>query len=180
MRLRRTWFLVLIVAALATTASADIYQWTDDEGTVHFTNIPPKGKGKKKWTKVMDEEPEKGSKASAKRGSCARCDVVPSRDNSPERFHRYDAFIYEAAELYKIPVPLIRAVTLTWLFSGLRSDELSRLRAIGATMARGGTRAPSTTNKRLSANMVPCWRTIGGAAPCDAIRQYLASGHGSS
>jgi Phage integrase family len=26
------------------------------------------------------------------------------------------------------PMPLIRAVTLTWLFSGLRSDELSRLR----------------------------------------------------
>lgn len=107
----RTWLLALLVAAIAATdARADIYQWTDDEGTVHFTNIPPKGKGKAKWKKVMDEAPEKGSKAAAKRGSCARCDIVPSRDNSPERYHRYDAFIFEAAELYKIPVPLIRAV----------------------------------------------------------------------
>jgi hypothetical protein len=26
------------------------------------------------------------------------------------------------------PIELIRAVTLTWLFSGLRSDEIARLR----------------------------------------------------
>ena len=26
------------------------------------------------------------------------------------------------------PLPLIRALALTWLFSGLRSDEISRLR----------------------------------------------------
>ena len=35
---------------------------------------------------------------------------VPSTDTSPERFHRYDQFIQEASELYRIPVPLIRAV----------------------------------------------------------------------
>ena len=29
---------------------------------------------------------------------------------SPERFTRYDEYIYEASELYQIPVPLIRAV----------------------------------------------------------------------
>jgi integrase len=33
----------------------------------------------------------------------------------------------KSADTY-YPMPLIRAVTLTWLFSGLRSDELSRLR----------------------------------------------------
>jgi soluble lytic murein transglycosylase-like protein len=106
----RTWLLALLVAVGAAPARADIYSWTDDEGTVHYTNIKPKSGGKAKWKKVMDEAPEAGSKASAKRGSCARCDIVPSRDNSPERYHRYDAFIYEAAELYKIPVPFIRAV----------------------------------------------------------------------
>jgi soluble lytic murein transglycosylase-like protein len=49
-------------------------------------------------------------KAAAPRGSCARCDVVPSRDNSPERFARYDDLILEAAAVYQMPVPLIRAV----------------------------------------------------------------------
>ncbi len=107
----RTWLLAALVAvSVAAPAQADIYQWTDEEGTVHFTNIKPKRGGKAKWRKVMDEAPERGSKAAADRGACARCDVVPSRDDSPERFHRFDAFIYEAAELYKMPVAFIRAV----------------------------------------------------------------------
>ncbi len=108
--------LLAVVAACATLAltdrpaAADIYSWTDAEGVIHFTNIPPKGKGKGKWKKVMDETPSAGSKASAHRGACERCDVVPSRDRSPERYHRYDDHIFEASELYKIPVALIRAV----------------------------------------------------------------------
>jgi membrane-bound lytic murein transglycosylase MltF len=94
----------------AGVARADIYSWTDDEGVQHFTNIKPKGQGSAKWKKVLSSQPEKGSKASAQRGSCPRCDKVTSSDTSPERFHRYDQYIYEAAALYKIPVPLIRAV----------------------------------------------------------------------
>jgi len=88
-------------------ARADIYTWTDGDGVIHFTNVKPKGKG---WRKVVSEKPDDGSKASARRGACARCDVVPARDHSPDRFHRYDAHIYEASQLYRIPVPLIRAV----------------------------------------------------------------------
>ena len=38
---------------------------------------------------------------------------MPARDNSPDRFHRYDPFIYEASDLYKIPPALIRAVIQT-------------------------------------------------------------------
>lgn len=95
---------------LATTlagapARADVYSWVDADGVVHFTNLKPKGGG---WKKVVTSEPERGSKASAQR--CERCDKVSATDTSPERFHRYDAFILEAAELYRIPVPLIRAV----------------------------------------------------------------------
>src|SRR5262249_43770973 len=63
-----------------------------------------------RWKKVIDEAPDPGSKAAAQRGKCERCDKVSSHDNSPERFHRYDVFIFEASDLYKIPVPLIRAV----------------------------------------------------------------------
>ena len=98
---------LLACALLGLPANADVYSWTDDEGVVHFTNIKPSGG---KWRKVLTSEPERGSKASARRGTCERCDKVPSTDNSPERFHRYDQFIQEASDLYRIPVPLIRAV----------------------------------------------------------------------
>jgi hypothetical protein len=98
-----------LVVALAATARADVYTWTDAEGVVHFTNVKPNSGGGK-WKKVLDSAPEVGSKAGAKRGGCERCDKVAATDNSPERFHRYDAYIAEASELYKIPVPLIRAV----------------------------------------------------------------------
>lgn len=90
-------------------ASADIWSYTDSEGVVHFTNVKPRGPDRKNWKLVMREGPPRG-KAAARRGACERCDLVPARDRSPERFHRYDEFIYEAAELYQIPVALIRAV----------------------------------------------------------------------
>ena len=91
-------------------AHADVYSWTDADGVIHFTNKKPTGGG---WKKVLISEPEKGSKASAPRGDCPRCDKVGATDHSPERFHRYDNFILEASELYRIPVPLIRAVIKT-------------------------------------------------------------------
>jgi soluble lytic murein transglycosylase-like protein len=105
-------FAALGVATVA-TARADIYSWTDAEGVVHFTNIPPRGAGRGKWRKVMTQEPEKGSKAGAQRGDCERCDVVPARDRSADRYARYDEHIHEASELYRIPIPLIRAVIHT-------------------------------------------------------------------
>ena len=98
---------VMLALGLAGAAQADVYSWTDADGVIHFTNKKPSGGA---WKKVLISEPEKGSKASAPRGNCERCDKVGATDNSPERFHRYDAFILEAAELYRIPVPLIRAV----------------------------------------------------------------------
>ena len=50
----------LALVGLAAVARADIFAWTDAEGVVHFTNIPPKGAGRGKWKKVMDQQPEKG------------------------------------------------------------------------------------------------------------------------
>ena len=101
---------LLVLLVIAGVARADMYSWTDDEGTIHFTNIKPHGGHGEHWKKVMDSPAPSGSKAAAQRGSCPRCDKIPATDNSPERFHRYDGFILEASELYKIPVPLIRAI----------------------------------------------------------------------
>lgn len=100
---------VMLVVGLAVAARADVYSFTDEDGVVHFTNIKPRGGGK--WKKVLDSAPPKGSKASAER--CPRCDKVGATDHSPDRFHRYDPFIYEASALYRIPVPLIRAIIKT-------------------------------------------------------------------
>ena len=104
--MRRTGVLaVMLLVGLAVAASADIYSFTDQDGVVHFTNVKPRGGA---WKKVLDSTPEPGSKAAGGRGS--RYDKVAATDHSPERYHRYDSFIAEASELYRIPVALIRAV----------------------------------------------------------------------
>ena len=97
----------MLVLGASGAAEADVYTWTDADGTVHFTNMKPPSA---KWKKVAWMEPERGSKASAKRGTCDRCDKVGATDHSPDRFHRYDQYILEASALFRIPVPLIRAV----------------------------------------------------------------------
>ena len=98
---------VILVCVLAAPAGADIFTYTDKEGVIHFTNIEPKARDRKKWKVLYKTGP---GKAAALRGSCERCDRVPASDRSPERYRRYDAYILEAAELYQIPEALIRAV----------------------------------------------------------------------
>lgn len=107
-RLVPVWLAAVLVVAPAALAWADVYSYTDANGNVYFTNLRPKRAAR--WKKVMVSEPDRGSKASAERGTCARCDKVPAQDDSPDRFTRYDTYIYEAADLYKIPPALIRAV----------------------------------------------------------------------
>ena len=96
---------VLVGVFLSGSGWADIYSYTDKAGVIHFTNVRP-GRPRK-WKKLFDTGPEK---AAAPRGSCKRCDAIPSRDDTPDRFVRYDVHIKEAAALYQIPHPLIRAV----------------------------------------------------------------------
>lgn len=94
----------LLVPALA---AADIYTYTGPDGVVHFTNLEPRGTARKKWKRLYRTGP---GKASAIRGACKHCDVVPATDRSPGRYARYDAHILEAADLYQIPESLVRAV----------------------------------------------------------------------
>ena len=106
-------WLILALPAPGGDARADIYRYTDDDGVVHFTNIRPRGENARAWQRVM-RDPRGGGDARPRsprsQTGCERCPKVPARDRSPERFHRFDDFIYEAAALYRIPVPLIRAV----------------------------------------------------------------------
>jgi soluble lytic murein transglycosylase-like protein len=104
MKLRATLVcaaLALGVLAVGPTV-ADIYSYTDKDGTVHFTNIKPKGKGGKKY-KLYLKTPDRRK---------ARPGVVPipARSTDPARYSRYDASIIEASRNYAIPEPFIRAV----------------------------------------------------------------------
>lgn len=94
----------------STAALADTWSFTDSDDVVHFTNVRPKGSSAGKWKLVLKSDPAGLGKATGPRGDCPRCDKVPSRDRSPERFTRYDDFIYEAASLYQLPISLLRAV----------------------------------------------------------------------
>jgi hypothetical protein len=102
---RRALFGVMIAlgagALTAGDAEADIYQYTDPEGVVHFTNSP-KGDDRFKLYVKSTSKRTKGARFSGT--------AVPPSDRSPERFTRYDKWIRQAATLYQLPEELVRAV----------------------------------------------------------------------
>lgn len=87
------------ILAVVRPAAADIYTHIDKQGVVHFTNIPRPGR---KWKRVMRTGPGKARAIHARRRS--------SRPRNSERRHRYDDHIQRAANLYHVPVALVRAV----------------------------------------------------------------------
>jgi soluble lytic murein transglycosylase-like protein len=99
--LRRRSCLTLLCLALCLGAlspvKAEIYGYQDAAGTWHFTNVKKPGGG---WRALQFEG----------RRSRVYKTPVGRRDNSPERFTRYDAHILEAARLYQLPEAFLRAV----------------------------------------------------------------------
>jgi soluble lytic murein transglycosylase-like protein len=89
---------VLGALGIARTAGADIYVYTDAEGTVHFTNV--RTPGAKLYVR---SQPNKNK---------VRPNVTPvmPSDKSLDRFSRFDQAIHQAATLYQIPSELVRAV----------------------------------------------------------------------
>lgn len=88
------------IALLPGIAVADIYTYTDANGTVQISNRPPGGgKG------AIIKAPTRG-----KGGSQAAFVAVMPSDGSSSRFTRYDEWIRQAAALYQIPEPLVRAI----------------------------------------------------------------------
>jgi soluble lytic murein transglycosylase-like protein len=99
--LRRRSYLAALVLALClgslSPARAEIYGYQDASGTWHFTNVKKPGAG---WRALQFE----GRRSRVYKTPVAR------RDNSPERFSRYDSHILEAARLYQLPEAFLRAV----------------------------------------------------------------------
>jgi soluble lytic murein transglycosylase-like protein len=101
---RRPCALVALICALAIprAAGADIFQWTDADGVVHFTNRPSGNPAAKVYMKGAQPSP----------ATAARAGVAPfaPQDRDLSRYTRFDEFIRQAAALYQIPEPLVRAV----------------------------------------------------------------------
>lgn len=98
--LRGLFFFAALVV-LPATAAADIYQFTDANGVVHFSTRPdPKAKLYIKSTSPAAD------------GTSPRAGVTPfaPQDKDLTRYTRYDEWIRQAATLYQIPEPLVRAV----------------------------------------------------------------------
>jgi soluble lytic murein transglycosylase-like protein len=85
-----SWIGVLLLAAGA--VRADIYKTVDKDGVISFTNKPKQGSELYARTPAKPAQP-----------------IMP-RDNSPQRYTRYDPYIRQAAALYQIPEELVRAV----------------------------------------------------------------------
>lgn len=98
--------LFLGVAALATdgtVARADIYTYTDANGVVHISNVPPAGQ--RGVRRIRTPSSEGGSTRATPPQPSGR-----TRDSGPDRYRQYDAHIREAAALYRLPESFIRAV----------------------------------------------------------------------
>ena len=88
-----------LALALPGQASADIYQYVDADGVVHFTTTKSAPQAK---LYLKSEGKTTG----------VRPGVTPSppQDRDPARFSRFDEHIRQAATLYQIPAELVRAV----------------------------------------------------------------------
>jgi soluble lytic murein transglycosylase-like protein len=85
-------------------ARADIYTYTDANGVLHYSNVPPSAR-----TRGV-RHIRTSSPAPARRSSHGRSSNGGARDASPEGHREYDAYIVEAAALYRLPASFLRAV----------------------------------------------------------------------
>jgi soluble lytic murein transglycosylase-like protein len=113
------------------TAAADIYQYTDAEGVVHFTTVKPGAANAKVYMKTAP--------AAAPRAP-GSLPYAP-QDRNVDRFTRYDEHIRQAAGLYQIPEALVRAV--------IKVESDYDPRAVSTAGARGLMQLMPETAERL-------------------------------
>ena len=89
--------LVIACIALSSVAKAgEIYRYEDDDGTVVYTNVPPKPR-------------QRVQRLAAKFGAAQRATAAPVKTGAGA-LAAYDAVIEAAAKRYRIPANLVRAV----------------------------------------------------------------------
>jgi len=91
---------ICVVTAFSSQAGAETYSFTDEDGVVHFTNVPTD----KRYQPV---DPSGKKKTRRKRTRRTR---RSSKVYLPRNVTKYDEHIREASKRFNIPVPLIRAV----------------------------------------------------------------------
>lgn len=114
------------VSLLAGTANADIYKKVEADGTLSFSNT--KADGAELYART------------AKKPKAKATPFMPA-DTSPERFHRYDTYIRQAASLYQIPEALVRAV--------IKVESNYDPRAVSPANARGLMQLIPETAERM-------------------------------
>ena len=99
---KKTAIVTLLLAFSGSFAFADIYSSTDKDGTIHFTNMRPKGKNRHKYKVYLKTPPSRKARPGVV--------PVPARNTNPARYTRYDASILEASRAFSVPQAFIRAV----------------------------------------------------------------------
>jgi soluble lytic murein transglycosylase-like protein len=122
-----SWVITALVVVLPGVAVADIYQFTDANGVIHFTNTRP-GNGAARVTR----------EAGRRLGPSA---AFPPQDKDVSRFTRYDEWIRQASALYQIPEQLVRAI--------IKVESDYDPRAISVSGARGLMQLMPDTAERL-------------------------------
>jgi soluble lytic murein transglycosylase-like protein len=111
---------VLALLSLSAIGAADIFTYTDADGTVHFTNSPG---GDKRYRIYI-----RGNGWRKPGGAPGVVPIMPS-DHDVARFTRYGEWIRQAAGLYQIPEELVRAI--------IRCESDYDPRAVSVSGARG-------------------------------------------
>lgn len=96
----RTLVTACVITAFSFPAGAETYSFTDEDGVVHFTNVPTD----KRYQPVDPSEKKKKRRKRPRRAKHS------SKFYLPRNVTKYDEFIREASKRFNIPVPLIRAV----------------------------------------------------------------------
>jgi len=144
-----------LMAGLAPTARADIYECRAPDGSREFTNVRQPGRNCRVLVHESDERRRRAaaSTSSDRERPAAGGPLANAARNrptntapDPHKYTRYDHHIREAARLYQLPAPFIRAVMK--VESNFNPNVVSRAGAIGLmqlmprTAANMGVRDP--------------------------------------
>ncbi len=113
--------LLVLLLGTGAPAKADIYRCKRSDGTLHYTNIREPGKRCQLVVRSKRSKPKQStSKRRPQSGTSTK---------DPARYSRYDGLIDEAARLYELPEPFIRAVMR--VESDFNPSVVSRAGAMG-------------------------------------------------